>query len=128
MILDTSAVVAILMKEPDHETLVEKLIGTPQVGIGSPTMVEAGIVLSARLGSDARGLLARFLEEAAITPIPFGEVHYATAVGAWLRFGKGRHPAGLNLGDCLSYATAKVANRPLLCVGEDFARTDVDLA
>lgn len=120
--------VAILLKEPDHDALIEKLIATSQVGIGTPSMVEAGIVLSARLGQDAQGMLARFLREAAIAQIPFGDVHYGVAVDAWLRFGKGRHPAGLNLGDCLAYATARLANRPLLCVGDDFSRTDLELA
>jgi len=61
-------------------------------------------------------------------PIPFGEAHYGSAVEAWLRYGKGRHPAGLNFGDCMAYATARVAGRPLLCTGEDFPRTDLELA
>ncbi len=88
--------------------------------------METSIVLSARTGNDSRGILSRFLAEAAITTIPFGDAHWSTAVEAWLRFGKGRHPAALNFGDCLAYATARVAGRPLLCVGNDFARTDLE--
>jgi ribonuclease VapC len=60
--------------------------------------------------------------------VPFTDDHYGVAVDAWLRFGKGRHPAALKFGDCLTYAIAKVAMRPLLCTGDDFARTDLRLA
>ncbi len=127
MILDTSAVVAIFLKEPGHEALVEAMSSASAVGIGAPTLVETGIVLSARLGSDARGSLARFLSEGGVTVVPFGEAHYASAVDAWLRYGKGRHPASLNLGDCMSYATALLTSRPLLCVGDDFTRTDIPI-
>ena len=124
MILDTSAVVAIVMKEPGYEELVQALTGTT-VAIGTATLTETAIVLSARLQSDARSLLARFLSEASIAIIPFGESHYSAAVDAWLRFGKGKHPAALNFGDCLSYAVAQLANEPLLFVGEDFVQTDI---
>ncbi len=86
-----------------------------------------GIVLSARLRSDARGLLARLLQESGIAVLHVTEAHFGVAVDAWLRFGKGRHPASLNFGDCLSYATAVLAGAPLLCVGDDFAQTDVEL-
>jgi ribonuclease VapC len=128
VILDSSAVVAILMKEASSNDLVEKLLRETEVGIGSPTLAETAIVLSARLRVDARGTLARFVGEASVIVVPFGEAHYSTAVDAWLRFGKGRHPASLNFGDCLSYAIARVADRPLLCTGDDFAKTDLDLA
>jgi ribonuclease VapC len=128
MIVDTSAVVAIFLQEPGFEYVLEQLIDADQVGIGSPTLVECAIVLSARMGNDSRALLSRFLEELAITAVPFTETHYQTAVGAWLKFGKGRHPAGLNFGDCLAYATAKIAKLPLLCVGDDFRQTDVTVA
>ena len=128
MILDTSAVVAIVFQEPAHEEILGKLLAAPEVAIGAPSLCEAGIVVSARLGSDARPLLSRFLLEGGIETIPFGEAHFGVAVGAWLRYGRGRHPARLNFGDCMAYATAKVSGRPLLCVGEDFGRTDVELA
>ena len=127
MIVDSSAVIAVVFREPGFELLVEKLaVGDPP-GMGAPTLAETAIVLSARLRRDARGLLARFVQEAGISIVPFGEAHCSTAVDAWLRFGRGRHPAALNLGDCLAYATAKLSARPLLCVGEDFARTDLEL-
>jgi ribonuclease VapC len=125
VIVDTSAVVAILLREPGYGELLLRLSRARQPGIGAPTLVEAGIVLSARLKLDARGLLARFAQEAGLAVVPFGEAHHAAAIGAWLRFGKGRHPAGLNLGDCNSYAVASVAGEPLLYVGDDFAQTDI---
>ena len=125
MIVDTSAVVAILMREPGFETVLSRLTSDPNPAIGTPTLAEAAIVLSARLSRDSRSLLSRFLAEASIALVPFGESHLSAAVEAWLRFGKGRHPAALNFGDCLSYAVARLADTPLLCVGDDFARTDI---
>jgi ribonuclease VapC len=77
------------------------------------------------MGLDARPLLLRLLQEAAIDEVPFGADHWRSAVDAWLRFGKGRHSAALNFGDCISYATAKLARVPLLFVGDDFPQTDI---
>lgn len=128
MILDSSAVVAILFREAGFERLLEALSEAPTVSVGAATLVETGIVVSARLRGDGRGLLARFVQECGVATVPFTEAHFASAVEAWLRFGKGRHPAALNFGDCLSYALAKVAGEPLLCVGNDFALTDIRLA
>jgi len=128
VILDTSAIVAIFFEEPGSVELLGRLGGAARVGIGAPTLTETAIVLSARLERDARGLVARFVSEADVSVVPFGEEHFAAAVDAWLRYGKGRHPAALNLGDCFSYATASLAREPLLCVGDDFSKTDLDLA
>ena len=128
MIIDSSAVVAIILKEPGFVDLVDKLSMTAYAGIGAPTLLEAAIVLSARLKRDARGILARFIQEAAVVVVPFTDAHFGDAVNAWLRFGKGRHGAALNFGDCLAYATARGARQPLLCVGGDFAKTDVEIA
>ncbi len=96
--------------------------------IGVPTLTETAIVVSARMKRDGRALVTRFLMEASIATVPFGEEHYGTAVEAWLRFGKGRHQAALNFGDCMTYATAKLADQPLLCLGGDFSLTDLELA
>ena len=128
MILDPSAIVAITFKEPDYGMLLAKLQVAQNLAIGAPTLVETAIVLSARLQNDSRGLLARFLEEAEVSTLPFGDAHYSIAVQAWLQYGKGRHPAALNFGDCLSYAMAKLANQSLLCIGNDFTKTDLELA
>jgi len=124
MILDSSALVAIVLREPASESLLTRMRGAPNLGIGAATLLEAGIVLSARLNTDARGLLARLLQESSIEIVHVTDAHVGVAMGAWLRYGKGRHPAALNFGDCLSYAMAVVAGEPLLCVGDDFPKTD----
>lgn len=128
MIVDASALIAIALRESGHEIVVAKLAAAGDAGIGAPTLVETGIVLSARLRRDARPLLARVLQEAGLTVVPFGEPHWRATLDAYGRFGKGHHPAGLNFGDCLAYAVAKLADQPLLCVGDDFRRTDLALA
>jgi len=125
VILDSSALVALAFREPGWERLLEALGGAARVGIGAPTLVEATIVLSARLERDARGMVGRFLLEGDVGVIPFTDAHFGTALEAWLRYGRGRHPAALNFGDCLAYATARLADQPLLYQGDDFARTDI---
>ncbi len=128
MILDTSAIVAILFREPGWETLLDKLAAATGPAAGAPTLTETAIVVSARIKRDSRALIARFLMEGSIGAVPFGDEHYGAAVDAWLRFGKGRHRAALNFGDCMAYATAKLADQPLLCVGDEFSHTDLRLA
>jgi ribonuclease VapC len=128
VILDSSVVVAIALREPGHEELVDKLRSADALGIGTPTLTEAGMVLSARLGVEPQALLDRFLRDFGVVPVAFGEPHWREALEAFRRFGKGRHPAALNFGDCLSYATAKLAGHPLLFVGDDFPRTDIESA
>lgn len=128
MIVDASALVAIALGERDAVSLAEKLRGADVKGIGTPTLVEAGIVLAAKVGDDARTILGELLEAFDISPIEFGRRHWREAFGASLRYGKGRHAAQLNFGDCLTYAVAKLSARPLLCTGDDFARTDLEIA
>lgn len=128
MIVDSSALVAVLLAEPGHEPVLDALLAATVVGVGAPTAVETGIVLSSRLGAQGRSLLSRLLEEAAVDVLPFTSAHLPVALSAWSRFGTGRHPAALNVGDCLTYAIAQLASQPLLCVGEDFPATDLQLA
>ncbi len=85
-------------------------------------------MLSARAGRDVGDVVQAVLTVTSAVAIPFGEEHWRVALAAWSRFGKSRHRAGLNFGDCLAYATAKVAGEPLLAVGGDFALTDIRLA
>lgn len=125
MILDSSAVVAILCRELGFEELVTRLQEADGIGIGAPTLTELALVLEGRFQLDARAVLERFLRDFEVVIIPFGEHHWLEAVDAYRRFGKGRHPAALNFGDCLSYATASLAAQPLLFVGEDFSKTDL---
>jgi len=125
VILDSSAVIAIVLREVGWEGLVDKLASEPTCAIGAPTLVETGLVLTAKIGPRAHVTLSRFLQEAGVTIIPFADDHWRVAVDAYVRFGKGRHPAGLNFGDCLTYAVARLADRPLLFVGTDFRKTDL---
>ncbi len=128
MILDSSAIVAALLREPGHERVIDTVGDAPAAGAGTPTLTETGIVLTARIGPAGRTLLVRFLDESGVAPVAFDEDHVRVAIDAFDRYGKGRHRAGLNFGDCMAYATAKLAGRPLLCVGEDFSQTDLELA
>lgn len=128
MIVDSSAVVAVMLRQPGYEPALERFGEEGRPGIGAPTLAETGIVLTARLGAPGRTLLGRFLQESALVVIPFGDEHWDVAIDAFMRFGKGRDPAGLNFGDCLTYAVARLADEPLLCLGDDFAQTDLELA
>lgn len=128
MTIDSSALLAIVFKEPGFEALLAALLNAPSVVVGTPTLAETGIVLDARLGRRAHGLLERLLDELEIQEIPFGEVHWREAVDAYRRYGRGRHSASLNFGDCMTYATARLTGDPLLFVGEDFAHTDLPSA
>jgi ribonuclease VapC len=128
VILDSSAIVAIVLREPGWDALVAKLGAETTCAVGAPTLAEAGLVLTAKMGKKAPGVLSRLLQEAALAIIPFTEDHWRVAVEAYARFGKGRHAARLNFGDCLTYAVARLAERPLLFVGSDFAKTDLPVA
>jgi ribonuclease VapC len=114
-------------EEDGHLELLEAL-GSGSTSIGAPTLFETAMVLVSREGTlGFRGLL-RFLEEHRVTSLRFDESHVEGAVRAFIRYGKGRHPARLNYGDCMAYATAKAAEAPLLFVGDDFAKTDLEPA
>ena len=125
MVLDSSAIVAIHLKEPGFELLVRAIDEADIIVVGAPTLLETAMVLSARLGCDARPMLYAFLRQVEAEVAPFGQEHLDAAITAFLRFGRGRHPAGLNFGDCISYAVASVAGLPLLFTGEDFKKTDL---
>ena len=128
MVLDSSAVVAIVLKEAGYQDLLAKIEAAPGVAIGAPTLVETLIVLTARLRGESLLVVKELLLAAEAEVIPFSEDHIRVALRAHVRFGKGRHRAALNFGDCLSYATASVARQPLLFVGDDFSRTDIPAA
>jgi ribonuclease VapC len=125
MILDTSAVVALIREERGADSLLEKVEGAPCIGIGTPTLFEAAVVLVGKHGPNGRAALTQFIEEWDVVSISFDSRHWKVAAKAFVRYGKGRHSARLNLGDCMSYATASVAGDSLLFVGNDFARTDI---
>jgi ribonuclease VapC len=125
MILDSSAIVAVVLAEPGYEAVLERIRKVPLVACGAPTVADTGLVLSSKLRRDARPLVNEFLREAEVEIVPFTREHAEVAVEAYLRFGKGRHPAGLNFGDSMTYAIARVSGLPLLFVGDDFAKTDL---
>jgi ribonuclease VapC len=127
VILDSSALVAVVLGEPAAPELLAVLAATDRIGVGAPTLVEAGVVVHARAGQTGTDGLARVVSRLGAEVIAFTEGHRRAAVDAFIRFGKGRHPAALNLGDCYAYATAGVAGRPLLCLGDDFPLTDLPL-
>jgi len=128
MILDSSALVAIILREFNHSELLAKMKAAPGIAIGAPTLLETLIVLTARLRGEPALALKELLRASDAEVIPFTEDHGRSALRAYMRFGKGRHPAALNFGDCLSYATAFIARQPLLFVGGDFSQTDIEPA
>lgn len=125
MILDSSAVLAVLFEEDGNERIIEAMHDADVLAIGAPTMVETGMVAVRAFDLHGRALVSQFLERWSVVVTPFGSRHWQVAGDAFIRFGKGRHPARLNLGDCMTYATASVAELPLLFVGDDFAKTDL---
>jgi len=125
MVLDSSAIVAIHLREPGHDRLIDRIDAAEVVVVGVPTLLETVMVLTARLGQDARPMIFAFLRRLEAEVVPFNEEHLDAAAAAFMRFGRGRHPAALNFGDCMSYAVASVAGMPLLFTGEDFRRTDI---
>lgn len=128
MTLDSSALIAILFSEPGFLDLIDCMLEADAVRVGAPTLVETGMVLAGRRGTlDARELDA-LVQELALTVVPFGEPEWRAACTAFDRFGRGRHKAALNFGDCLAYAAASVAGDALLFVGDDFRQTDIAVA
>ena len=125
MTLDSSALIAILFAEPGYLDLVDRILAADHVRVGTPTLVEAGLVFAGRKGARSAESLEALVRELDVTIVPFGEAEWRVATDAFKRFGRGRHAAALNYGDCLAYATAHVARDTLLFVGEDFAKTDV---
>ncbi|MBY0335272.1 MAG: type II toxin-antitoxin system VapC family toxin [Acetobacteraceae bacterium] len=128
MIVDSSVLLAILLREDDAPRYVDALSGRQDSRLSAATLVEASMVAEGRAGRAAGVELERLVAEAEIEIVPFTAEHAALAREGWRRYGKGRHPAGLNLGDCFAYALAKARSEPLLYKGDDFARTDVKAA
>jgi len=128
VIVDSSAVAAIFLRRPGHERLIEALARAERAGIGAPTLTEAAVEIGAAAGRDVQGLVARFVQELDLTVIPFSDAHARAAAEAFRQFGGGKKAAGLELGECLAYATARLARQPLLADDPRFARTDLELA
>jgi ribonuclease VapC len=123
--LDSSALIAIIFAEPGYLELVDAILEADVVRVGAPTLAETGIVLAGRRGAPVGPELDALIRELGVTIAPFGESDCHRAVDAFNRYGRGRHAAGLNFGDCLAYATASAAGDTLLFVGNDFRKTDI---
>ena len=125
MTLDSSALIAVLFAEPGYLDLVDRVLAADHVRVGAPTLVETSLVVEGRRRTPAAGDVEGLVKELAITVVPFGEGEWHIAIEAFRRFGRGRHAAALNFGDCLAYASAAAAGDTLLFVGDDFTRTDI---
>lgn len=125
MVLDTSALIAILFDEAERPELVRKIAAARKRMISTATLVESSIVVEARRGESAGRELDLLLHRARIEVVPIDVEQAELARTAWRRFGKGRHPAGLNFGDVFAYALARANGEELLFKGEDFSRTDI---
>ena len=128
MVIDTSAIVAILADEPERHEFNRLIAESPVRRISAASYVEAGIVMAARNGRAGVHELKLFVTSASITVTPVDEEQAHVALDAFQSYGKGVHPAGLNYGDCFSYALASVKDEPLLFKGDDFGLTDVKSA
>src|SRR5438445_803297 len=127
MVIDISALLAILQREPERRSFVEAIESADSTRMSVASFVESSIVIESRYGTEGLRDLDRFISRAGIDLIPVDQEQGQLARSAFSRFGKGRHRAGLNYGDCFAYATAISLGEPLLCKGDDFIHTDVPI-
>ena len=128
MVIDTSAILAILGDEPEAELFADKIASAEMRWVSAATLLETAIVVEARHGAAGGQKLDEMIVAAQILVEPVTVEQVAVARLAYRTYGKGRHPAGLNFGDCFSYALAKLRSEPLLFKGEDFTQTDLQIA
>ncbi len=128
MVLDTSGILCVLLAEPEAKTFAEAIVTARHRTLSAATWVETAIVVTAKRGTRGRAEFDKLLAAADAEVVAVDAAQAELAFGAWLKYGKGRHDAGLDFGDCFAYALAKQRGEPLLCKGDDFARTDIVLA
>ena len=128
MVIDTSALLAIFLAEAERKPFLDQIIQAEARQISAANLLETGIVLEAKRGEAAGREFDLFVVRAKLQIVPVDAEQVEIARSAWRKYGKGRHPAGLNFGDCFAYALAKVSGEPLLAKRRDFAQTDVQLA
>jgi ribonuclease VapC len=128
MIIDTSALVAVLDQEPEVERIVRTLVSAPERVLSAANLVEVGIVMQARRGDDGARDLDLLLAKLRVDIVEVTASQAEIARKAFRRYGRGRHAANLNFGDCFAYALAKDTSAPLLFKGNDFGQTDVMVA
>jgi ribonuclease VapC len=126
MVIDTSAVIAILLAEPEAQDFARAIAASGKRLVSAFTALECAVVIEARKGPAGSRELDLLFHEAGIDQVGMDREQVTLARDAYRRFGKGRHPAGLNLGDCCSYALANQTGEPLLYKGDDFSKTDVN--
>jgi ribonuclease VapC len=127
VVIDSSALVAILSNEPERARFVEQIEADVTRLISAATLLEAALVIEARRGEAAGRELDLFIHRAGVSIVPVDAEQVEIARTAWRRYGKGRHRARLNFGDCFSYALARVSGEPMLSKGRDFIHTDLTL-
>jgi ribonuclease VapC len=127
MVIDTSALAAIFFAEAERQTFLDAITSAGSRLVSAATVLETGIVLESRQGEAAGREFDLFVVRANLTIIPVDAEQIDLARSAWRKYGKGRHPAGLNFGDCFAYALAKSSGEPLLAKGGDFALTDIEV-
>lgn len=127
MVIDTSALIAIFLGEPERKRFLELIVEAPTRLISAANALETGIVLEARRGEAAGREFDLFLVRANLKVVPVDSEQVEIARSARRKYGKGRHPAGLNFGDCFAYALAKSSDELLLVKGEDFTQTDIEV-
>jgi ribonuclease VapC len=125
LIVDTSAAVAVILAEPGSDELSAHLEAALARLMPTAIRVELGLVIEARLWAAGQDVVDRFLRDAEVEMVPVDTDLASRAMSGWRRYGKGRHPAGLNFGDCFTYALADRTGYPVLCTGNDFAATDI---
>lgn len=125
MVIDTSALAAIFFGEPERQRFLAAITSSELRLISAATVLETGIVVESRQGEAAGREFDLFLVRAKLETVPVDAQQIDLARSAWRKYGKGRHPAALNFGDCFSYALAKALSEPLLAKGTDFASTDI---
>lgn len=128
MVIDASAIVAIAFNEPEALGFERRIADDPVRLISAATILEAAMVIESQLGQVGGSDLDLWLHKVGVEIVVVDASHADAARRAWRRFGKGRHPAGLNFGDCFAYALARLTQEPLLFNGDDFAKTDIQPA
>ena len=126
IVVDSSALVAMALGEDGWEVL-DDIVGEYEAVVSAATLVETSMVIESREGLVGAALLDEILRDGAVDVVEVDEPLARAAVRAWRHFGKGNHPASLNFGDCFVYALAKDSGLPILCLGNDFAQTDIEV-
>ncbi|MGA8151539.1 MAG: type II toxin-antitoxin system VapC family toxin [Terriglobales bacterium] len=127
MVIDTSALLAIFLAEPERKQFLDLILQASDRRISAANLLETGIVLEARRGEAAGREFDLFVVRTNLEVVPVDNDHIEIARTAWRRYGKGRHAAALNFGDCFAYALAKFSGEPLLAKGRDFGQTDIEI-